>query len=114
MGTREDIASAASTVEGIKAHPYYVQGTAPGHTYVRLERIEYPNPFGGVARFNVVVVLPQDLAQAEQFLEAKVPMLREAVAEHLVITSVVPQRLEITGVGIVPCAFINGHRETDV
>lgn len=113
MSARTEIADAASTVEGITAHPYYVQGTRPGHTFVRLERTTYPNPFGGICHWNVVVVLPQDLATAEQYLEVRLPQLRDALAEHLVITEVLMQRLNIPGVGDLPCAFINGHREED-
>ena len=85
-----------------------------GHTpIVRLDRIEYPNPFGGVARWNVVVALPQDMAAAEKFIEDKVPALRAAVGEHMVVTEVLPQRLNITGVGELPCVFINGFREEE-
>lgn len=111
MSVREDLAAAASSVDGITGHPYFVQTTTPGHAFVRLERIDYPNAFGGVVRWNVVLILPQDLGQAERFLEDKVPAIREAVGEHLVVTSVQPQRLELAGVGVVPVAFVNGHRE---
>lgn len=113
MSTRTDLATAASTVEGITAHPSYVQGTDPGLTFVRLERIDYPNPFGGVAHWNVVVVLPQDIAAAERFVEDHLEPLRLALEPYLAITSAVPQRIEFPGVGVVPCVFINGHREAD-
>lgn len=108
---REEIAYALSTVEGVTGHQYVVGSTDPGTAYVRLDRIEYPNPFGGVAHLNVVVLLPQDLADAERWIEARLPALREAVGEHLVITSVQPQQLQLTGVGVLPALFINGHRE---
>lgn len=111
MSVRQDLADAANAVQGITAHPYVVADLDPGTTYVRLERIDYPNPFGGVLHLNVVVILPQDLAAAEQYIEAKVPALRAAIEEHLVVTSVTPQRLDLTGVGVVPCVFINGHTE---
>lgn len=108
---RQELAAAAASVPGISAHPFHVQGTRPGHTYVRLERIDYPNPFGGLRRWNVVVVLPQDQAKAEEYLEDKLPALLEALSPHLAIRDVVPQRLGITGVGDLLCVFINGQRE---
>lgn len=113
MSTRTDLAAAAASVEGIKAHPFVTGDTEPGTVFVRLERIEYPNPFGGVARWNVVLVLPQDQADAEKYLGATLPGLLTALEPHLAVTSVVPQQLDITGVGYLPCAFINGHREAD-
>lgn len=111
MSTRTDIATAASTVEGITGHPYVVGDTDPGTVYPRLDRIEYPNPFGGIAHWNVVLVLPQDLAEAEKYLEANLPDLKTALEPHLFITTVQLQRLQLDGVGILPIASINGHRE---
>lgn len=113
MSIRTDIATAASTVEGITGHPYVVGDTSPGTVYPRIDRIEYPNPFGGVLYLNVVLVLPQDLAEAEQYLEQKLPALKTALEPHLVLTTVRPQRLQLDGVGVLPVAFLNGHREAD-
>lgn len=111
MTTRQELATAASTVDGVTGHPYVSANTDPGTAFVRLDRVEYPNPFGGVAHWSVVVILPQ--IDPEQYLEAKLPALKSALDPHLVITSVRPQRIDITGVGVLPCAFINGHREED-
>lgn len=108
---RQELADAASTVSDIEANPYYVQGTTPGHTFVRLERITYPNKFGGVPRWNVVVILPQAQADAEKFLEDHLADLYAALSPHLTIQEVVLQQLNITGVGNLPAAFINGSRE---
>lgn len=114
MSTRSDIESAANSVPGIKAHDYVVGDTDPGTVYPRLDRIEYPNAFGGVAHWNVVLVLPQDLAGSEQYLEETLPALKAALDPHLVITAVQLQRLQLDGVGTLPVAFINGHREADL
>lgn len=109
---REHLAQAARSVPGVRgAAPYYTQTTTPGHVFVRLDRIEYPNPFGGLWHWNVVLVLPQDMAAAEKYLEQVTPDLVNALQEHLVIREVLPQRLSISGVGELPCVFINGHRE---
>lgn len=113
MSTRTEIATAADTVEGITGHEYVVGDTEPGTVYPRLDRVEYPNPFGGVAHWNVVLVLPQDYADAERYVEEKLPALKAAVDPHLVITAVVLQRLQLDGIGTLPVAFINGHREQD-
>lgn len=114
MSTRIEIATAAGTVEGITGHEYVVGATDPGTVYPRLERIEYPNAFGGVAHWNVVLVLPQDYAAAERYVEDKLPALKAALDPHLVITTVALQRLQLDGIGTLPVAFINGHREADL
>ncbi|MDE0778179.1 MAG: hypothetical protein OSB43_18010 [Nocardioides sp.] len=113
MSAREDIAYAVSQVAGITGHPYVVHDTTPGTVYPRLDHIEYPNPFGAVVHFNVVLVLPQDLAEAERYLEDNLPALKAALEPHLVLTTVQPQRLQLDGIGVLPVAFINGHREAD-
>lgn len=114
MSTRSDLASAASAVEGITAHEYVVGQTDPGTVYPRLDRVEYPNAFGGVAHWSVVLVLPQDLAEAERYVETKLPALKAALDPYLVITAVLLQRLQLDGIGVLPVAFINGHREADL
>lgn len=114
MSAREEIAEAVSaSFTGVVCTPYYTQATNPGAAFVRLERIDFPNRFGGVAHWNVVVVLPQDLAAAEAYLEEIIPGLLPALSPHLVVTSVAPQRMEFPDVGALPCVFINGHREAD-
>ncbi len=114
MSTRSELAAAAGTVFGITAHEYVVGDTEPGTVYPRLDRIEYPNPFGGIAHWNVVLVLPQDYAEAERYVEDTLPALKEALDPHIVITAVLLQRLQLDGVGTLPVAFINGHREADL
>lgn len=114
MSTRQDLADAALTAKGVRSsHPYLVAQTDPGTVWVRLDRVEYPNAFGGVSFWNVVLVLPQDVAEAERYLESTINPLREAIAPHLVVTSVTIQRLQLDGVGTLPVAFFNGHREAD-
>lgn len=108
---RKALADAASSVPGVSAHPYYVQGTKPGHAFVRLERTEYPNAFGAVRRWNVVLVLPQDLAAAEQMIDDKQPQLYAALSAEMTIKEAAPQRLNIVGVGDLHALFITGYRE---
>lgn len=113
MSTRTEIATAAAAVDGIRAHEYVVADTDPGTVYPRLDRIEYPNPFGGIAHWNVVLLLPQEHARAEQYLEQKLPALKDALDPVLVVTGVTLNRLQLDGIGTLPVAFINGHREQD-
>ncbi|GAA5153826.1 hypothetical protein GCM10023340_36430 [Nocardioides marinquilinus] len=113
MSTRTELATAANGVEGLTATPYFTSGTRAGTVWIRLDRIEFPDRFGGIAHWNVVLVLPQDQAESERYFEATTPALREALADHLVVTSVTPQRLQLDGVGPLSVAFINGHREAD-
>lgn len=114
MSTRSELATAAATVHGVTAHEYVVGDTSPGTVFPRLDRIEYPNAFGGVAHWNVCLVLPQDLAEAEKYVEQMLPQLKAALDPHIVITAVQMQRLQLDGAGVLPVAFINGHREADL
>lgn len=108
---RQILADAASTVAGIEADPFYVQSTEAGHAHIRLEKIEWPNRFGQLRSWNVVVLLPQDIAESEAFLEEKLPLLYDALSPELIVREAVPQRLNIPGIGDLPCVFINGQRE---
>lgn len=111
-GTRQAIADAASSVDGVNVSPYFRQVTRPGQGMVRMDRTEYPNPFGGLVHWQVVVFLPQDLAQAEKWLDENGPVLRAAVAEELVVRSMAPQQLALD-TGAVPVVVIEGHREEE-
>lgn len=108
---RQALATAASTVDRVNVSDYYRQVTSPGSGYVHLDRIEYPDRLGGVCFWNVVVILPTDLATAERFIEETAAPLREALSAEMVVTSARPEQLNLTGAGLLPCLFINGHRE---
>ncbi|MDI6908639.1 hypothetical protein [Nocardioides sp.] len=111
MVVRQELAAAATSVEGVVCTPTYTQLSAPGQACVRLDRHEYPNPFGAVVHWNVVICLGQDMAAAETFFEAKVPLVVEALAPVLVVTSATPQQLNLADGTSVLAAFVNGHRE---
>lgn len=109
---RASIAAAANTVAGINCSPYFRQSTKPGDAMVRLDRqTRDTSGFGFMATWQVVVILPQDLATAEKYLDEKLPSLVDAIAEELVITTVTPQQLTLD-TGLVPCVFIEGNRAT--
>ncbi|WBQ02944.1 hypothetical protein [Kribbella sp. CA-293567] len=111
---RNELADAANTVEGVKVAPYYVQATKPGHGSVQLARIEYPNIFGGEAYWEVLVLLPSDVVQAQKRAELLIPLLVAALADHMTVTGATFGRtqLEAAGAG-QPCVLIAGHREQE-
>jgi len=109
---RAAVAAAANTVEGVTCSPYYVQGTSPGTAMVRLDRITYPNRFGGVATWQVWVVLPQGRDAAEKWLDSKVPDLVAALTSEMTVQSVTPSQLQLDG-NNVPGVVIAGTRETE-
>jgi hypothetical protein len=111
---REAIAAAASQAEGIDCHPYFVQTIKTGQAMVRLDVINYPpDGFGGVVRWNVVVMLPQDQRQAEKYIDAHLTEIVEAVAQEMQVSEVRPQQLNIPSAGVLPVLFITGHREQE-
>lgn len=111
MSVREDLAAAASSVEGISVQPYFNQTTKAGSGMVRMDRTDYPNVFGGIVTWQILVMLPQDIAQAEKYLEAKAPALVAALSEHMVVRTVAPQQIQIEGAQILPALVISGTRE---
>lgn len=114
MSTRDIIATAASTVDGVLCEPYFGGNTDPGGAFVKLDSTQYPNKFGGVDRWKVVLVLPQDLTTAERFADERIPALVTALLPELQITeSTGVQRFDIPGVGIFLTASITGLRETE-
>lgn len=110
MSTRAEIAAAAATVEGIHAHNYVCQDTTPGTVWPRIERTDWPNRLGDVTTWNVVLILPQDLADGERYIESDtVTALVTALRKVIEVTSTEPTRLQLDGVGTVNTLFINGR-----
>lgn len=107
---RAALAAAASSVDGINCSPYFRQSTKPGDAMVRFERdARDESGFGFMRTWQVMVMLPQDLAAAEKYLDANLDAIVAAVAEELVITTVTPQQLALD-TGLVPCVLIEGVR----
>lgn len=108
--TRQALSEAASTVEGVSVSPYFRQVTKPGSGMVRRDSTDYPNTFGGVITWQVLVFLPQDMAAAEKFVDEKVPALVAALSPEMRVTTVTPQQLALDS-GAVPIVLISGQRE---
>lgn len=110
LATREEIADAANTVEGIKATPYFRQTTRPGDAFVRLDRWARDSTgFGYIQTWALCVLLPQALAAAEEYLDENLETIVEAVSEALVVTTVTPSRLALD-TGTIPVVMIEGTR----
>ena len=108
---RQKLAAAAS-IPGVSVAPWYRQTTKPLEGMVRLERVAYPNRLGGINTWQVLIVLPQDIATAERWLDLKIPALAAAVGQEMTVSSIAPQEL-VTDGGKVPVVVITGNRETE-
>lgn len=114
---RTAISAAASTVPWetdpasfLNCSPYFRQTTKPGDAMVRRDRTLYPNPFGGIVYWQVIIILPSSLSAAEAKLDLILPALISAVETELVIDSVTPQQLALDS-GLIPVVILEGHRE---
>lgn len=112
LEVRTAIAAAASTVDGIEVTPYFRQVTKTGTGMVRLDRIEYPNRFGGIATWQVIVILPQDVSSAEKFIDTNLAALETAVRNEMSVRRVTPQEIVLSDGSKLPCVIIEGTRET--
>lgn len=109
---REAIAAAASTVDGISVTPYFRQVTKPNQGFVRRSRTDYPNTFGGVVTWAVVVVMPAATVEdTERWLDENGPALVAAVEGEMTVTSMVP--FIATDAGNAPYVVIEGTREEE-
>lgn len=112
---RTAIAAAASTVDGVNVTPYFRQVARPGEGVVRKDRTTYPDPvpFGGIDTWQVLIVIPQDLATSERWLEDHQDALVDALEAELIIRSVTPKELVTTpgpNPTTVPVVVIEGDR----
>jgi hypothetical protein len=112
---RAAIAAAANTVAGIDVEPYYTAVTKTGSGCVRLNRTEHPDIFGGMDYWDVIVRLPQDLAEAEKYMDTvRLPLyqaLEKADPRVMWVDSATPQQVVFDfGAAPLPCLIIAGHR----
>lgn len=110
LAVREEIAAAVNTVDAITCTPHFRQTTKAGDAMVRLDRTEYPDRFDGLVTWQVVVILPQDVAAAEKWIDANHSELVTAVREALIVRRTFPAELALD-TGKVPALFIEGQRE---
>ena len=96
----------------MRCEPYFRQTTTPGEACVRFGSTNYPDRFGGIVTWEVVVHLPQGVAEAEQFIDDISPDLREVVADALTIRRMYPARATY-GSAQTNLLVIEGTREED-
>lgn len=110
---RTALAAAAEKVEGISCSAYFRQTTKAGDAMVRLDRsTRSANGYGFVSTWQVLVILPQDIASAEKQLDTKLGELVEALGQEMHVSTVTPQQLQLD-TGAVPVVVIEGTRETE-
>ncbi|MET9313825.1 hypothetical protein ABZX12_18590 [Kribbella sp. NPDC003505] len=113
MTAREEIAAAASTVEGVECSPTYQVQTTPGQAYVQWMRTEYPNRLGGEDYWAVIVTLPSDAAAAQEWIEAHKAALVAALKTELIVTQALPQISPETDNPSKKILAVEGHRESE-
>lgn len=111
---REAIATAASTVTGVKCSPYYRQSLKPGDACVRLQvRTRSANGFGYVNTWQVWLALPQDVAAAEKWLDTHSDALEEALAREFIggVQTITPAELVLGNGATTNGVIYQGARE---
>lgn len=110
MSIREELAEAANTVAGVNVHPYYVQGGKAFSGNVALERVDYPNPFGGIGTWSVIVLLAVDVRTAQEQADELIPPLVEALSAVMGVDSVSFGTTSQDNRSGQPCLLVTGHR----
>lgn len=101
--TRAEIAAAATLAGVTKVTPYYRQSLTTGDGFVRLaSRVRGDNGFGWVDSWEVWLAVPQNVADAEKWIETHLEALMTSIDTELVVTSAAPAELAL------PNAVVNG------
>lgn len=114
MTARAELAAAANSVTvddvALNVEPYYFQTTKVGDGWVALVGLDRDDSgLGYMERWQVTVVLHQDVATAEKWIEANADALVDALEDRLVVTTVVPVQLTMDA-GRIPGLVIEGSR----
>lgn len=107
---RQEIADAANTVDGVHVHPYYRQGGQAGSGNIQFARIDFPNIFGGIVRWEVVILLPVDIASAQKRADELIPQLWQALSEAMSVDDVTAGTTSQDNRSGQPCLLVAGHR----
>lgn len=107
---REELADAASQVDGVNVRPYFKQSTKPGDGWVSLQRTDRSDDgFGWMDRWAVTIVLSQTVKTAEEWMDDHLEQLAEALRDYLIVTAFIPSTLRMDS-GEVPALVIEGTR----
>lgn len=111
MTIREDLATAASTVAGLKVTPYYRQNLTTGNGFVRLaSRAKPENGFGWLDTWEIWIAGPSEIEAAEKWIEAKQDALLAALEAEMHINTLTPSDLTV-GTTSTPGIVVSGVRE---
>jgi hypothetical protein len=113
-GDRLALMQALGDLEWVTGFQYPPNGGyKSGDAWPLVTRIDYPNRFGGVVFWEVLVVLHADVATAEMLMDTHIPAVRTALVRNrdLVITSVTPRLLQFEQGSALIVAVIAGTRE---
>lgn len=115
MTVREEIAAAASTVDGIEVFPEYEHVTTPGQGYVTWLRTEYPNTLGGEDYWGIVITLPPDTAAAQAWVAENLQPLWKALRKSraMTVTGARPDVDLPTDNQAQKVLIVEGHRESE-
>lgn len=113
MNSRQAIAAAASTEDGIEVTPYYELVSAAGQGYVERTRTEFPNRFGGEDYWGVIVCVPQELKAAQAWIDENQARIVRALGEAMVVTLAQPQLIPMQDNQSIRALVVEGHRETE-
>lgn len=110
---RTALADAANNHLGARrVTPYYRQSTTAGWGWVSLARADRDSSgFGYLDTFEIRIVLSQEIAKAEAWIDEHVDALVAAVAEEMVVTSWSPAVLNLDSKSTVNALIIEGVRE---
>lgn len=107
---RQAIADAANTVEGIHVHPYYRQGGKAGNGNIQISHVNFPNPFGGIVTWDVVILLPVDIESAQKRADELLPLLWPALSQALAVDDISFGTTSQDNRSGQPCLIATGHR----
>lgn len=111
MTAREDLATAASSVAGLKVTPYYRQNLTTGNGFVRLAARNRPsNGLGWLDTWEIWIAAPSDVEASEKWIEAKQDALLAALEAEMLIGSLTPSDL-VVGTTTTPGIVVSGVRE---
>lgn len=110
--TRQEIATAASTVAGVNCTSNYRQSLKPGDAFVRLAgRRRDGSALGYTDTWQVWLALPQDLVKAEKWLDDHIEDVSAALCPVINPNTVLPAELAL-GANTVPGVIFEGIRES--
>jgi hypothetical protein len=111
MTARDELAAAASTIDGITVTAGFRQVTAPGDGFVQRSTIATdPSGFGWLQTWRIFVCAGQDMAAAEAFYDEHAAQLLTALRRQLLDLALEPQEL-VYGTATTNALVLTGTRE---